>query len=247
MYFSEIKESKDHLIVLSDLIEDNYYNYCAGLCINNINEFIINWNQIKNSFPKDREPALYISPLSNIYCKQNVFLKNFKNVYTDAWMVLENENYLETFNIPDNIIIKKVSTFNEFKEFIDVFKKAYSSDDPSDPYGNLSPTYTDALKRSFDKNDLYKKNHYIGFINGIPAGVATAITKDDLVGIYNVATISEYRKKSIGKSLMSYIVKDLYQQNTTIFLQTEKDTFVETWYKKQGFQTMFLGECYIER
>ncbi|MCI8749437.1 MAG: GNAT family N-acetyltransferase [Lachnospiraceae bacterium] len=244
MYFSKILKTANYLILSSELIEDNYYNYCAGMKFND-SEFKEQWNNIKKQFPQNRVPAIYVSPMSDLYCTQRKYLSDFSKAYTDAWMVLEDESCLNQYVIPANISLVKVSNEEEFNEFVETFKSAYGSDDPNDPYGNLSPTYTEALESSFRKGSLYVRHHYIAYMDGIAAGVASAICKDDLVGIYNVGTISKFRKKGVGQSLMSYIFGDVVK-NKTMFLQTEKGTAVESWYVKQGFQTLFVGECYCE-
>lgn len=245
LYFSKMVKTANYLIVSSDFIEDNYYNYCAGLKFDN-NEFKERWNSIKRQFPSNRVPAIYVSPLSNLYCEQRKFLNDFDKIYVDAWMILEDSSYYTQYTLPANVSFVKVENEVEFKEFVETFQNAYGSDDPEDPYGNLSPTYTEALKASFGKESLFVKHHYIACIDGVCAGVASAISKDNLVGIYNVGTVSKYRRNGIGESLMSYIFNDVVKDKV-MFLQTEKGTAVESWYEKQGFQTLFVGECYCER
>lgn len=245
MYFSKMIKSTNYTLAFSDFIDDTYYNYCAFLQFED-NSFELKWNEIKKSFPHDRTPALYVSPSSDLYGKESVYLSDFDKIYTDAWMVLQDREYLNALSRDSQIEVNRITTQKEFETFVDVFTIAYSGDDPSDPYGQLSPTYTQALLNSWECNIDYKKNHYLGFWNGQPAGVATAIHHNNLVAVYNVGTVSMYRKHGIGEAIMANIVKSL-QPDETLFLQTEKGSHVEEWYRRMGFETLFLGVCYTER
>ncbi len=245
MYFSNIIECADYALVFSDIIEDTYYNYCALLQFEN-DLFMPRWNEIKKKFPANRVTALYVSPSSDLYGSESIYLSTFQKNYTDAWMVLQDRQYFKTDVISQKISVNKIISKEAFETFVDVFTAAYSGDDPNDLYGQLSPTYTKALLDSWGNNDEYKKMHYLAFLNGKPAGVATAIRHNNLVAVYNVGTISKYRNNGIGQAIMRNIVNDL-KQNETLFLQTEHVSHVEDWYRKMGFETLFLGKCYTEK
>ena len=245
MYFSKIVADTTHTLVSSDLIEDSYYNYCSLLRFEN-SSFLAAWNEIKKQFPDNRNPAIYVSPSSDLYGEERIYLSEFQKEYTDAWMVLQEGQYLDTLSYSSQISVNKIVSEEEFITFVDTFTVAYSGDDPNDPYGQLSPTYTKALLNSWNCNDKYNRTHYLALWNEKPAGVATAIRYNNLVAVYNVGTVSEYRKHGIGEAIMSNIVKDL-NPHEILFLQTEKGSNVEAWYEKMGFETLFLGECYIEK
>lgn len=245
MYFSKIVADTAYTLVFSDLIEDTYYNYCSLLQFEN-SSFLNEWNEIKKKFPDDRIPALYVSPSSDLYGGEKNYLSEFQKEYTDAWMVLQEGKYLNTLSSNPQISVNRVISKEEFMTFVDTFTIAYSGDDPNDPYGQLSPTYTKALLNSWNCNDKYKRTHYLALLNEKPVGVATAIKYNNLVAVYNVGTASEYRRHGVGEAIMSNIVKDL-NSHEILFLQTEKGSNVETWYNKMGFETLFLGECYIEK
>lgn len=245
MYFSRIIKCTNYTLAFSDSIEDTYYNYCAFSQFED-GSFLSKWNEIKKNFPNNRIPALYVSPSSDLYGVESVYLSEFQKNYTDAWMVLQGRQYFNALSSNQKIVVNKITSKETFETFVNVFTAAYSGDDPNDPYGQLSPTYTKALLNSWGNNDEYSKTHYLAFLNGKPAGVATAIRHNNLVAVYNVGTVSKYRKHGIGETIMLNIVKNL-KPNETLFLQTEKGSNVEEWYRKMGFETLFLGTCYTEK
>lgn len=245
MYFSKIHPSESSTILLSDKIEDTYYNYCALMQFHK-DEFKEYWINAKKMFPSNRVPALYVTPSSNLYGQERNFLQSFKKQYTDSWMVMQSGKYLCDLKIDKKIEIKRIETQEDFKQlFVETFQSAYSGDDPSDPYGQLSPTYKESLLDSWDRNLEYKKDHYLAFYEGTPAGVLTAISYQELVGVYNVGTVPQFRCHGLGESLMATVAQQL-NNHQILFLQTEKGSHVEKWYGKMGFETLFYGECYTE-
>lgn len=245
MYFSRIIKNTNYALAFSNLIEDTYYNYCAFLQFED-GSFLQKWKEIKKNFPSDRTPALYVSPSSDLYGRESVYLTEFQKNYIDAWMILQEKQYLLGLPKNEEINVRKIASKKEFEIFVDVFTTAYSGDDPNDPYGQLSPTYTTSLLNSWECSEEYIKGYYLAFLNGDPAGVATAIRHNNLVAVYNVGTVSKYRKCGVGAAIMANIVRDL-KVNETLFLQTEKGSQVEKWYEKMGFETLFLGKCYTEK
>ena len=245
MYFTGIKKFDYGVFLSSKEIEDTYYNYCAQMKVNG-NDFDGNWAKVKAMFPSNRVPALYVTPSSDLYGQERRYLHSFERQYTDAWMVMQDESILTQFKSDSKISVRPVESESDFeKVFVETFQIAYSSDDPNDPYGQLSPTYKSSLRNSWGENSQYKKRHYIAEYEGQPAGVITAISNNGLVGIYNVGTISKFRHFGIGKAMMSTVAKEVGKDDV-LFLQTEKGSLVEKWYETMGFQAIFYGECYAK-
>lgn len=246
MYFTSIRDYAFGSLLLSNSIEDTYYNYFAKLRTNGQSLAEI-WEKVKMLFPSNRMPALYISPSSDLYGRESDLLSTFVRQYTDAWMVLNDWTFFNNYELNKKISVRPVTNqeiFNNF--FVETFHIAYSSDDPNDPYGQLSPTYKNSLRKSWGKNTDYLKKHFIAEYDGKPAGVITAVCYNGFVGVYNVGTISEFRHLGIGKAMMSAVASSI-NKNDVLFLQTEKGSLVEKWYETMGFQTVFYGECYTER
>ncbi len=243
MYFSKLVEKNSYVLLSSDLIDDSYYNYCAKMTLCN-KKFEDEWNEVKNYFLSiNRIPSLYVTPSSDLYCSMIIKQFGLKKQYTDAWMIMDNPQILADAKKNVNISIEIVDSYVDFDLFVKTFREAYSGDNPEDPYANLSQTYVESLKKSYDISDSFSRHNYLATINGVPAGVATVIEADGIVAVYNVGTITKYRKKGVGKALMARIAKD-FSNAKLLFLQTEYNSYVEKWYKDMGYKTVFLGECY---
>ena len=242
MYFTKIKPFEQGVFLSSDIIDESYYNYMALVKTNStsLNELL---KQAMDYFsPLERTTSLYITPSSDLYCS-TIDIPNLQKQYTDAWMVLDSSEILCSYVADKRISISKVDSQSEFSIFVETFYEAYSGDNPDDPYANLSPTYVQSLRNSYSLTDNFGRHHYLARLDGIPVGVATAIESEGVVAIYNVGTVTKYRKSGIGKAVMSKITQDFLDSNL-IFLQTEYGSYVERWYESMGYKTVFLGECY---
>lgn len=243
MYFSNIVQTEFFTLLSSKLVEDSYYNYCAKMNVED-ELFSANWNKVKEYFIGiNRTPSLYVTPSSNLYCSPILNAFKLTKQYTDAWMILDNPTILGTINLKKEVSVSEIDSHREFDVFVKTFQDAYSGDNPDDPYANLSPTYVESLRASYNIKDSFDRHHYIAEWKGKPVGVATAIEAAGIVAIYNVGTITQYRNNGIGKALMAKITQE-FASAKLLFLQTEYGSYVEKWYQNMGYKTVFLGECY---
>lgn len=242
MYFSKSVPFEHGLYLSSDLIDDSYYNYVTLVKLNQItlDGFLKQATEYFASI--NRTASVYVTPSSDLDGSELIGHK-FEKQYSDAWMILDDSSILNTYTCDSQIAISKVDSQSVFLTFVETFREAYSGDNPDDPYANLSPTYVESLKNSYILSDKFKRHHYLAYLKGVPVGVASAIECDGVVAVYNVGTITKYRKSGIGKAIMAEITKD-FLNASILFLQTEHGSYVEDWYKSMGYKTMFLGECY---
>lgn len=246
MYFSKLEEKNGYLLVASEIVEDNYWNYAAR-----INRALPDiWPEIEEYFTKrDRRPSIYLTPTSSL-TNIGATLQDLKLSidYTDAWMVLTDAPRIASPESPDYQLITLDKTDSQQTEaFVNTFRQAYSSGDPNDPYGDLPEYYADALSKSFQRSSsAYLAEHFLALVNGQAAGVSTLIRRNNMAAIYNVGTIQAYRNKGVGTLLTLGPIKKYFGKNgvSTIFLNTEKDSGVEKWYTKLGFTTQFTGSCF---
>ncbi|MFC4810525.1 GNAT family N-acetyltransferase [Paenibacillus sp. GCM10023250] len=50
--------------------------------------------------------------------------------------------------------------------------------------------------------------HYAGFVDGQLAAIATAVRDGETVGIYNVATLADYRRRGLGSALTAHALRE---------------------------------------
>jgi len=243
MYFSEYRVCDGYVLLFSDLVEDSYYNYISQ--VNRDLEAVL--REARPLFLERNRPlALYVTPCSRLYDKEPP--DAFAKWAIDAWMVSYDMSKLADYQYPVDIAIELVG-IEEREEFVRVFEQAYGSDDPDDPYGKLPAYYGQSLFRSFEGSPEGYKTEYIwAKIDGKPVGVASMLSDGKIAGVYSVGTISAYRRRGVGTSLMAFLVKQAKERGiSTIMFQTEVGSYNEKWYTKMGFKTVFTGTYYVEK
>lgn len=248
IYFSEMKKIDGALLLLSDKIEDFFWNYAAEINIKeeNVNELIKMIIDFYSS--NNRDPAIYITPSTRPLNLQE-YLKElgFELQFSDAWMFYNNNQKKK--NQKSSIFnIKEVKNKDEIELFVKIFNEVYGGTPTDDePYGGLPSYYGEALQESFLKSHQNKiVNNYIAYLDNKVVGIGSLISTKKYAGIYNVGTIPEFRKKGVGTAISMKAIDDSIKQNIEIlFLQTEKGSYVEQFYTNLGFSTRFYGEGYV--
>lgn len=246
MYFSGRKVIPGAILMFSDLIEDYFWNYAT--LINTKNDELNNLiRQIKFEYKKNnRVPSLYISPSTKPVDLEDVLIrKNFEMSFQDVWMLYgHNEAVVNEIN---GFEVIKVDTIKRINTFLEIFYNVYGGASEDEPYGELPKSYGDCILRSYNNppNDL-KISHYIGEYKSSPVSIGSLISSNNFGGIYNIGTIPEYRDKGFGSSISMEIVKrSIGIGNNKTYLMTEKDSYVEKFYKAMGFKEIFIGKNYI--
>lgn len=248
IYYSQQTRIKGALLLSSDKIKDYFWNYAAEIDVNkdHVKELV---NTIIRFYESNnRTPAIYITPFTqpnNLveYLKEMGFGLQFR----DAWMFYEGIQSKEG-QIPHSFSIREVKNTNDMDIFVKIFNESYGgTPTEGEPYAGLPTYYGEALKESFSKLHPNKKIiNYLASMNNKVVGIGSFIFSRGYGGIYNVATIPEYRKKGVGTAISKKIIDNSIKHNIKVlFLQTEKGSYVEQFYNKLGFATKFIGEGYV--
>ena len=96
------------------------------------------------------------------------------------------------------------------------------------------------------ENQFHSNQHfYIGYLNGKPAGVCLTIHIKNLLGIYAVTTLPEFRRKGVSVSIMKKAVADAMSTGIDgVTLQVFSGTYAERFYKELGFEIAFSCDIY---
>ena len=246
LYESNIIEKDNYDILLSDLIDDQYWNFAYSKNITDLNKV---WKNIKCDMEKhNRQPVIYIT--SNVYNKElqeKIKENNLKVLYTDVWMIIEDLNSFKEYKSKINFKISRVDE-NLKSKFIQAIMDGFAGDNPDDPYESLSDGYRVALEKSMEKSDSkYKVINYVGLYNKDAISTATVLYKDKKAIIYNVTTNKNYQKQGVCKQTMSEIINNLKKiKIETVCVLTEQGFYTEQVYKNMGFKEVMLGKTYIE-
>ncbi len=245
MYVDEIISYDDFKMVRSNIIDDGIWNFIYDIKVNNYDDFVAKFNQSKQYF-KNRVPRFYILKSDENAKYLNKLKENYNLYCEDSW-----------FNTPLNKLDLKhkakidvdIELSNNKQEIIDCIMEGFSTHDPNDPYGDLSPTYKESLnKKLFNVNSNCKTYHYIAKYKGKVVSIAGITIFDNNAYLNNVTTLKEYKGKGISKELLSYIVKELKNKKIqNIIFATETGAYTEAYYKKLGFEIVDYGYCFEEK
>lgn len=245
MYVDKIDFGEDYKLVRSNIIDDGIWNFVYDIKAKGYDDFVSKFNQSKKLFKK-RVPRFYIlkSDENSKYLDE---LKQNFNVYCeDSWF----KSPIEELNLNYKAKIDvEIEISNNKQEIVDCVMDGFSTHDPNDPYGDLSPTYRESLnKKLFDKNAKYPTFHYVAKHGGEVVSIAGITIKDTNAYLNNVTTQKEFKGKGISKEILTCIVNDLKTKHIqNIIFATETGAYTENYYKNLGFKVVDYGFCFEEK
>lgn len=130
LYVGEIVETKDATYIFGDIIDDTIWNVVLP-------KKFLNLLEIEDAFLKrNLVPAIY----SDI----DIAEKNwgYKSSFTDSWMK-------KSLSGKKTEVKHDVEICNDKNIIIDLIMKGFSTNDPNDPYGDISPVSWNACKKSW--------------------------------------------------------------------------------------------------
>ena len=241
LYKSDLIEKENYYIFANSLIDDQYWN--MGILKNFRADLNLVWNNIKRELQtRNRKPILYVIPDDDF-----TIAKDFKVLYTDVWLAVENLEKFDAYKSQINVVFKTVTAELKYN-FVNAVMSGFSGENPEDPYEALSDGYRTALYNSFQNIDNeYKSVHYAGIYNEEIISTATAIYNEKNAIIYNVTTKKEYQKLGVCRAMMSYIISDLREKGVeTDSGQTEQGYYTEMVYKSMGAKEIMIGRAFVK-
>ena len=242
MYFDRDLSHEDWTAFLSDIIEDEFWNYVVLHENCNLSNALLDFEEMFADV--DRKPSVYIidgggCPEVLEYLEQN----GYQKMSEESFMVFDSQLPMQ---INKNILIKQVVDDKTTYDFIEVFLSAYGGEKtPEQPYGELDKAYLDALTRSFDNGDKFI--HFVCYEGSIPVSGATLCFEEGKGGLYNVGTKPNSRGKGYGTAVTIECINEWKKRcGEVLFLQTETGSVVEQWYYKLGFKLEFVGSIFCK-
>ncbi|MCX6774529.1 MAG: GNAT family N-acetyltransferase [DPANN group archaeon] len=237
VFFSGSRKVAGATLLWSDKIIDSFWNYASFINAKPPEDLIKEAVEFYKS--KNRKPAFYLTPWTKPKNFESVLQSHgFKLAYKDAWQVYNGKE----ITLPTNIDIREVKTKDDKRIFVEVFNKAFSGEDPNDPYGALPKEYGETVALTFGKK---RWKNYLVYSNGKPVATGGIAIDKDCAGIYSIGTHPDFRKKGFGAAVVNFCTKKALENKCKyIFLQTVKDSSNERFYNKLGFETVFTGVCW---
>ena len=245
MYTDSIKINDKYTHIKSNIIDDGIWNFICYLKANNIDDINAIFNNSKTNFI-NRVPRFYLLKSENIFSHLSSIEKEYNYYCKDSWFCTKLNNL--NFDYKSKLDIKiKLSENN--KEITKLIMKGFSTNDPEDPYGDLSITYQEALETNLGKtkNDFITK-HFIAYLNKSPIAILSVTFKDNIAYLNNATTLKEYKGNGVAKELFSYVINYLKSQKIKeVVFATETGAYTEQFYKKLGFEIVDYGYCFEEK
>jgi ribosomal protein S18 acetylase RimI-like enzyme len=133
--------------------------------------------------------------------------------------------------MPSNFIVRQVETSYGVKSFGSIIAVLFGES----LEGQCIKNYYDKLSEA----SLYLNNPiklYIGYLNGKAVCTGSAVYTKDSAGIYDIATLPDYRNKGLGTAMFNHILIEIKKNyNGLCVLQASEEGMGI--YKKAGFST----------
>lgn len=103
----------------------------------------------------------------------------------------------------------------------------------------------DAQRRSY-RMQLPDAEYSVVRCNGSAAGRLIIDHTAQEIHVVDIALLPEFRKRGIGSSLMTAIMKEAAQNGKTVRLHVERFNPALRWYERLGFGVVNSGPIYLE-
>lgn len=238
LYVDKIEEHKDCFFVHSDIVDDGIWNFILVKENGNYKE---TFEAYKSKFNR-RIPRFYLLNPKTSLLKE--ILKRYKIYCEDSWFITKVNDLDFYYKGKLNISIKNANK----EDVIETIINGFSTHNPEDPYGDLSPTYRTCLEQKFKTHSQkYEIKHFVAYYWNKPISIASITYDKNTAFLNNVTTLKEYKGNGIAKQILSEILIFLKSKNIKeICFATEKNAYTESFYSKLGFKIVSYGYCFEE-
>lgn len=248
IFYTQVYETPQYIIAWHNKATDHYSNF-AGRIRSTDNSACEVLDEIVRYFAgRKRNTSVLRTPFSQPNDFSRVLVDaGFDLNYKDVWMFYRGS--LNLLSLDPSVSIETVNELGDLHSFVDTFNRAYSGTDPAEPYGQAPPEWGETFYSGFGRKKAGRKvDYYVLYNKGKPSSVLLTSRMEGFAGIYSVGTIPEMRGKGHGSTLTLYAVKQLREKGVKeIFLQTEKGSYNEQFYRNMGFSVEWEAESWIKK
>ncbi len=160
-------------------------------------------------------------------------LSGWKKSGSITYMILSGTK--DNWKINNKITATKIGTTADMENFSLVQGKGFCESE--DDFKEWYPWMRE--KNMTNASDI-NQHFYVGYDNGKPVGVCLSIIHNNLLGIYAVATLPEYRKQGVSAAIMKRAINDSQKSNIrSVTLQVMTNSYAHQFYKRLGFADAF--------
>jgi len=97
----------------------------------------------------------------------------------------------------------------------------------------------------FDEQSVWERfAGYVGYVDGVPVSTTATIECGGTVGVYNVATMPEFRRRGYGEAVMRYALADAERVRAPRPIVLQSTEAGLRLYEKMGFRTVARFSVY---
>jgi len=162
----------------------------------------------------------------------------WKKISREAWMICRA---CSKPDLPSGVSVQDVEI--PLSEMGIVFDNAYSGQrQPGEiGYHNLPAEYLQVYLEGRVRPPVVMRNFGL-WVDGVCVAIAMVALDGDIAGLYSVATHRQHRRQGYGKIIAGTATSWAFEHGaTSLFLQTEADSALETLYNSIGYQRSFVA------
>jgi len=231
VYFKDKVVKDNYEFWYSDIVDDTYYNCVVVKGQIDFKKVVKETLDFYN--PRDRTPTFYL--IENQYPELEKYLKenNFESDHGDSWMRYNGK--------PIDVEITLKAKLCETKEDLALCGKLVNLTyvEGDQVYSDMSTVYDRAIVNSFGTPN---NEFYIFYEDETPIGTGQVEWDEKSAGLNTIGVLGKHRKKGYGKQITKFLLEKV--KGKDVYIQTEKDSFVEKLYGKLGFDKLFCVNYY---
>ena len=97
----------------------------------------------------------------------------------------------------------------------------------------------------FDQDSVWDRFvGYVGYVDGVPVSTAATVACGNTIGVYNVATLPEYRRRSYGEAVMRHALEEAERERPSRPVVLQSTEAGLRLYERMGFRTVARFSVY---
>jgi ribosomal protein S18 acetylase RimI-like enzyme len=101
------------------------------------------------------------------------------------------------------------------------------------------------LSEVFDGPEVWKRfAAYVGYVNGEPVATAATVLGGGAVGVYNVATLPDYRRRGYGEAVMRHALEEARREHGTEYSTLQSTPAGYGIYERMGYRAVTTVAVY---
>ena len=231
-YFSELVDFPGIRFAFTNRLADTWYNQAYDIDWTHRSDADLGAVIAQRCASRDRAACVYISPANKPKNIATVLKQSGMVPFEDeAWMFFPMTSTLSESN--ESITIRDVGTNDGLSDFCEVYRHGL----PGPEVENYIHAARDGFRYAPAGVDV---RYLVAYIDGQPAGIMSVLSALGCSGIYNVATVPQFRRKGVARSLARHAVQIAHAYASKyLFLQTVSGDESEHAFSRLGFTTAY--------